>query len=236
MKTYYKNDLKEAYLILEGKEEEQGDYQSIMLKECEISRLLKVEIRYIDNQTQYQYDISGKIAFKTLYDKMNLNYEEMKRLVDNLLELICVLRKYMLDANCILLEPEYIFCDSQGYHFCYYPPCHGDARDMFHRLTEFFVKQVDYKDDEGVHFAYTLHKMTMEENYSIEEIMQTLVPQDNPEPEVATAPVMDYTEQMENLRLEENCVEERNDLWEPVRKLLERARRRRMGCEEQGCQ
>ena len=105
---------------------------------------------------------------------------------------------------------------------------------MFHRLTEFFVKQVDYKDEEGVNFAYTLHKMTMEENYSIEEIMQTLVPQENPEPEVTAAPVMDYTEQMGNLRLEESCVEEKNDLWEPVRKLLERARRRRMGYEEQG--
>ena len=233
MKTSYKNDLKEAYLILEGKEGDSEDYQNFMLTECHVIGLLFVDIRNIDNQTQYHYNISGKTAFKTLYEKMYLNYEEMKQLVESLLKLIRVLRKYMLDANCILLEPEYIFSDSQGYHFCYYPPCEEDARDMFHRLTEFFVKQVDYKDEEGVHFAYTLHKMTMEENYSIEEIMQTLVPQEDPEPEVAEAPVMDYTEQMENLRLKENCVEEKNDLWEPVRKLLERARQRRLGYKEQ---
>lgn len=233
MKTYYKHDLKQAYLILEGREGEPEDYQSFMLTECHIIGLLFVEIRNIDNQMQYHYNISGKTAFKTLYEKMYLNYEEMKRLVESLLKMIRVLRKYMLDSNCILLDPEYIFCDSQGYHFCYYPPCEEDARDMFHRLTEFFVKQVDYKDEEGVHFAYTLHKMTMEENYSIEEIMQALVPQENPESEEAAAPVMDYTEQMEHLQLEENCVEERNDLWEPVRKLLERAKRRRMGYEEQ---
>lgn len=234
MNTYYKNDLKKTYLILDGMEGEQEDYQTIMLRECEIQGLLRVEIRYIDNQTQYQYDISGKTAFKTLYEKMNLNYEEMKRLVENLLHTIQTIRKYMLDANCILLEPEYIFCDSKGFYFCYYPACRKDAKKMFHQLTEFFVRQVDYKDDEGVHFAYTLHKKTMEENYSIGEIMQALMPQENPEPqEEMEVEVMDYAEQMEKLRLEENCVEEKNDLWEPVRKLLERAKRRRMGYGEQ---
>ena len=134
MKTYYKNDLKKTYLILDGMEGEQEDYQTIMLRECEIQGLLRVEIRYIDNQTQYQYDISGKTAFKTLYEKMNLNYKEMKRLVENLLHTIQTIRKYMLDANCILLEPEYIFCDSKGFYFCYYPPCRKDAKKMFHQL------------------------------------------------------------------------------------------------------
>ena len=133
MKTYYKNDLKKTYLILDGMEGEQEDYQTIMLRECEIQGLLRVEIRYIDNQTQYQYDISGKTAFKTLYEKMNLHYEEMKRLVENLLHTIQTIRKYMLDANCILLEPEYIFCDSKGFYFCYYPACRKDAKKMFHQ-------------------------------------------------------------------------------------------------------
>ena len=43
-------------------------------------------------------------------------------------------------------------------------------------MTEFFVREVNYKDEDGVHFAYSMHKMTMEENYSIEEIMQKIVP------------------------------------------------------------
>lgn len=215
-------------------EGEQEDYQTVMLKENDIDGLLKVDVRYMDNQTHYHYDISGKTAFKTLYEKVNLSYEEMKRLVENLLQTIQLLRKYMLDANCILLEPEYIFCDSERFYFCYYPPCQADAKKMFHQLTEFFVKEVNYKDEEGVHFAYTIHKMTMEENYSIEEIMQTFVPQEKVESEEEIAiTVIDYAERMENMRLEESRIEEKNDLWEPVRKLLERAKRRRMGYEEQ---
>lgn len=234
MKTYYKNDLKKAYLILEGEGGEQEDYQTVMLKENDIDGILKLDVRYMDNQTHYHYDISGKTAFKTLYEKKNLSYEDMKQLVHNLLQAIRHLRKYMLDANRILLEPEYIFCDSKGFYFCYYPPSTQDAKQMFHQLTEFFVKEVNYKDEEGIHFAYTLHKMTMEENYSVEEIMQLLIPQehdDDQEPEAQTQ-VMDYTERMENLCLEDNQLQERNDLWEPVRKFLERAKRRRMGYEE----
>ena len=106
---------------------------------------------------------------------------------------------------------------------------------MFHQLTEFFVKEVDYKDEEGVHFAYTLHKMTMEENYSVEEIMQVLLPQESVSDRVAKeeTEVIDYTQRMEDIWMEDNQLQERNDLWEPVRRFLERAKKRRMGYEEQ---
>lgn len=232
MKTYYKNDLKKAFLILEGAEGEQEDYQAVMLKENDVEGLLRMDVRYMDNQSHYHYDISGKTSFKTLHEKVNLSYEEMKRLVGNLLQTIHNLRKYMLDANCILLEPEFIFGDTERYYFCYYPPCQVDAREAFHQLTEFFVREVNYKDEEGVHFAYTMHKMTMEENYSVEEIMQTLLPQEESTEELEVT-VLDYTERMEQSVLGEDRVEEKNDLWEPVRKLLEKAKRRRMGYEEQ---
>lgn len=232
MKTYYKNDLKKAYLILEGAEGEQEDYQIVMLQENDIDGILKTDVRYMDNQSHYQYDISGKTSFKTRHEKINLSCDVMKRLVGDLLQTIQILRKYMLDGNCILLEPEFIFCDQEKFYFCYYPPCKEDAKEAFHRLTEFFVREVNYKDEEGVHFAYTMHKMTMEENYSIEEIMQSFAPAQQEEEEKIEVPVLDYTERMENMALDDSRIEEKNDMWEPVRKLLERAKRRRMGYEE----
>lgn len=231
MKTYYKNDLKKTYLILDGEEGEQEDYQIVMLRENNIAGLLKTGVRYMDNQPHYHYDISGKTSFKTYFEKMKLNYEDMKCLVGDLLQTIQTVRKYMLDANCILLESEYIFYDQEKFYFCYYPNCRKDAKESFHQLTEFFVREVDYKDEEGIRFAYTMHKMTMEENYSIEEIMRTIVSQE-PEEKVEVATV-DYTERMEQVNIENDLIEEKNDLWEPVRRLLERAKRRRMGYEEQ---
>lgn len=224
MKTYYKNDLKQAYLILEGNKGEKDDYQVVMLRENEIPGILKTEVRYVDNQSHYYYDISGKTSFKTLYEKVQLSCDDMKRLVSDLLQAIRNLQKYMLDGNCILLEPEYIFCDRESFFFCYYPFSGQEAKEEFHKLTEFFVREVNYKDEEGVHFAYTLHKSTMEENYSIEQIMKRLEPKVEEDSQV-----MDYIERMENQVIEENLIEEKNNMWEPVRRLLERTKRRRWG-------
>ena len=223
MKTYYKNDLKRAYIILEGEGEYKEDYQVVMIKENEIPGILKMDVRYVDNQSQYYYDISGKTSFKTLHDKSKLSLDEMRRLVNDLLQVIHELQRYMLDGEHLLLEPEYIFCDDEKFFFCYYPSCKQDIREEYHRLTEFFVREVDYKDEEGVHFAYTLHKNTMEENYSIEEIMKKILPEKE-------EPVIDYTERMENPIIEDSLIEERDNMWEPVRRFLERSRRRKWGC------
>lgn len=231
MKTSYKKDLKQAYLILEGGEAEPEDYQTAMLRENDIPGILKLEVRYVDNESHYYYDITGKTSFRTFHEKVNLCCEDMKRLVAGILAAIRELSCYMLDGNCLLLEPEYIFCDKEGYYFCYYPAYVPDAKETFHRLTEFFVREVNYRDEEGVHFAYTLHKATMEENYSIEQIMKNLcLEQGEAEAEeVEEAPVIfDYTERMEEAPMVDNLIEERNDFWEPVRRLLEKTRKRNL--------
>lgn len=234
VKTYYKNDLKHAYLILEGEEEQKDDYQMLMLRENEIPGILKTEVRFVDGRNQYYYDISGKTSFKTVYDKVKLSYGDMKKLVSDLLAAIQNLQRYMLDGNCLLLEPEYIFREKGEYYFCYYFSENGNPQEAFHQLTEFFVREVDYKDEEGVHFAYTLHKATMEENYSIEQIMQELLPEQGEAcEEMAENPLPDYTRRMENPIIEDKLMEERNNIWQPMRKILGRAKRRQLGYEEE---
>lgn len=228
MKTYYKNDLKRAYMIIECEAEEMEDYQIIMLKENEIPGILKTDLRFVDNKSQYYYDISGKTSFKMLHEKINLTLEDMKGLVNELLQAINTLKKYMLDEKCILLEPEYIFCEGEKYYFCYYPSCEQNIGEEFHRLTEFFVREVNYRDEEGVHFAYTLHKATMEENYSIEEIMKRFVPEDAEE-EIFETPFVDYTERIENPAMAAGMIEEKVNMWEPVRRFLERSKQRKWG-------
>lgn len=234
METYYKNDLKRAYLILEGNEEEKEDYQAEMLRENEIPGILKTDVRYVDNQMKYYYDISGKTSFKMVHKKVNLSFQDMKRLVDDLLLTIQNLQKYMLDGNSLLLEPEFIFCDKENFYFCYYPFNKRDAREEFHKLTEFFVREVNYKDEEGVRFAYTLHKSTMEENYSIEEIMKQFAPKyEEISRDMMVVSVPDYRVQIEEADAEESRIEEKDDIWQPIRKFWNRAKQKYWGEDEE---
>ena len=106
MKTSYKKDLKQAYLIVEGDETSPEDYQVAMLRENDIPGILKLEVRSVDNQNRYYYDITGKTSLRTFHEKVNLTYEDMKRLVTDILAVTRELPFYMLDGNRLLLEPE----------------------------------------------------------------------------------------------------------------------------------
>lgn len=218
MKAYYKNNLKQAFLILEGEENLEEDFRIFMLQENEIPGLLKTNIKYIDDMSHYHYDISGKTSLQATHEKTKLKGEDIKRLVKAFMHTMKEIQKYMLDGKGILLEPEYIYCEGEDYFFCYYPPCQLELKETFHTLTEFFVREVDYKDKEGVRLAYTLHKASMEENYSIEKIMDEVL-DENPKT------VVRYDERMEE-RIEENIeIAEKKELWEPVRRLLERKKK-----------
>lgn len=228
MKACYKNDLKRAYLILEGVEKEAEDYQIHMLKENTIPGLLKTEIRYVDNVSQYYYDISGKVSLKAIHEKANLTYEEMKNLVYALLRTIKTIRKFMLEANCILLDPEYIYCEKEEFYFCYFPRGECELKEEFHRLTEYFVSEVDYKEKDGVHFAYSMHKASMEENYSIERIMNELteeiLEEKKNEKEILA---VNYGASIEKQTIP--VVQEKKDFWEPVKRLLEKKKKGKWG-------
>ena len=222
MKTYYKNNLKQAFLVIEGEEDMEGDFQNKMLEENEIPGVLSTSVKYIDNKSHYYYDISGKVSLQSIYEKEKMSKEQIKRLVDAVLQVMKETPKYMLDGRGILLEPEYIYSEKDQYYFCYYPQNKQVLAEEFHRLTEFFVREVDYKDKEGVHLAYTLHKETMEEHYSIEKIMENALEEEPIE-------IVSYEEKMEEQSSANIKIAEKREMWEPVKRLLEKTKRERWG-------
>ena len=142
----------------------------------------------------------------------------MKCLIHSLLQTLQEIEKYMLDAKGVLLSPEYIYCEGDKYFFCFYPPCSLELKEEFHKLTEFFVREVDYKDKEGIHLAYTLHKSSMDDNYSIEKIMEEVLNEE-------AIPQVPYEKRMEEQTEEAVTIEEKKELWEPVRRFLEKRKK-----------
>lgn len=221
MNTYYKNNLKQAFLILESEENSEEDFQSHMLQLNEIPGILSTSIKHIDNKIHYYYDISGKTSLQSIYEKEKLHKEQIKLLVEAILRTMREVQKYMLDGEKIMLDPEYIYFENDSYYFCYYPQCSQELTKAFHILTEFFVREVDYKDKEGVHLAYTLHKETMEENYSVEKIMEQIGGED--------VAIVNYEEKIEEQSMVNIAIAEKKELWEPVKKLLEKTKKEKWG-------
>ena len=81
------------------------------------------------------------------------------------IQVLYVVKNYLLNVNCLSLDPGHIYVSDEIYYFCYCPGLEGNILEKFHELTEYFVRETDYEQKEAVYLAYELHKASMEENY-----------------------------------------------------------------------
>ena len=150
------------------------------------------------------------------------------------------IEKYLLNIHCILLRPEYIFYEEEKFYFCYYPLKNTQLWEDIHELTEYFVKKADYKEKECVRLVFLLHKETMEENYSLDKIIEECFVEESEEKEEVHAEdeeergrAMSYDREEHDWIAEQEMgmriMEETENLWTPVKKFLYRHRKPRWG-------
>lgn len=219
----------------------QEDYQMRMLKANHLDRVLKVGGRGMNGNSYYDYDVSGKISMKAMFERCKINAKDIKTFLCDLKIVIREVEKYLLDVHCILLKPEYIFYEEERFYFCYYPLAQQDLWEEFHRLTEYFVKQADYQDQECVSMVFLLHKKTMEENYSLEKLTSECMQnreEDKKEGECESMienenNYIDYdTEEHDWITEQElgsSIMRETENLWTPVKRFLTRHKKPKWG-------
>ncbi len=170
-KIGYRRDLHTSYFIVETDRFYQPDYQMKMLACNEIPGILRVKGRGVNGKSRYEYEIQGKHSLEFMTQKNPVTYEMIMELIRYLMDTMEEMRDYLLNPNQLLLDPRSIFCENGRYFFCYYPPNEQGIAESFHELTEFFVRETDYRDRSGIYIAYALHKMTLTENYQIRQVI-----------------------------------------------------------------
>ena len=243
LKADYKRELNHTMLILEAPEAYQESYRMRMLKENHIQGLLPVRGRGMDHLGIYEYDISGKVSLKSKCERGNITGKEINEFVVQIFHIISRVKNYLLDADGLILDPEFIFIEEGNYYFCYYPHGRKDIWMAFHLLTEYFVQQVDYQDTAGIKLAFLLHKETMEENYSLKKIMDKIeqlekeqLPKDRVEhisarwQEEEDAPYEtaehDWITKQE---MGSKILKETDNLWTPVKRFLQKHKKPKWG-------
>lgn len=206
------------------------DYQMKMLYMNEIEGILPVKGRGLDENSFYDYNVSGKVSMKAMYERNKISGEDLKLFLRQFLAVIKEVEKYLLNIHCILLEPEYIFYEEKKFYFCYYPLGKRDIWEQFHKLSEYFVKKTDYKDKESVRITFVLHKETMEENYSLEKIIKECVKENE---NIEKKPESEYdTSQYEWIHSQNQgnlIMEETDNMWTPVKRFLNRHKKPKWG-------
>lgn len=148
------------------------DYQLPMLGQNQIKGILPVTGCEINGKSRYTYDVRGMASVYSIHENQAIQLDEIEGIVCALLESIEDLEKYMLNADCLILDPEYIFQKEEEWYFCYIPGWKGNLNRAFHQLTEYFVKTLNYEDTKGIFLAYELHKATLQEKYDLKQIIQ----------------------------------------------------------------
>lgn len=221
------------------------DYQMKMLKANSLEGLLKIGGRGMNGSSYYDYDVSGKLSLKAMYARAKLQAEDIRLLMTQLGNVIRETEKYLLDKNCILLEPEYIFFEEGQFYFCYYPPAKQDIWEAFHLLTEYLVKVADYQQQECVRLVFLLHKETMEENYSLEKLIEECQIEETQENEQPDTPEESHKEKKEEessyrydtkehdwiseQEMGSSIMRETDNLWTPVKRFLNKHKKAKWG-------
>lgn len=174
MKVTYERDLNRTWLVLEEEQVYQEDYQMKMLKANTLRYLLPVLWQGRDESSSFRYEITGKLSMRGYFERNKMTCQEIEAFVRQLAEAMNEARNFLLEPDRILISPDYVFWEKGQFWFCYYPLQTEPVWKEFHRLTEYFVREADYRDQEGVCLISELHRASMEENYSIWQTVENI--------------------------------------------------------------
>lgn len=151
------------------------DYQMQIVKSSHIEGLLHMRGQGVEGQARYDYEVSGKVSVKAMYERAQMRHEDLELFLTQLAAVIKETKRHLLNIDCILLEPEYVFYEAERFFFCYYPHTSTDIWSALRKLTDYFVKKTDYKDPVCVQMVFALHKGVSEENYSLQKVTEDCV-------------------------------------------------------------
>ncbi len=171
---YYK-DLNHNFLIINKKiSEKEQNYQYRMLSNNKFKHFLECKIRYVDEECSFYYEISSRQSLKSIFDKKEIEYEQLFHLLDHIKETLDELDHFLLDSRCLLLNPEYIYTEpeTKEYFFLYYP-CMDETEGQagLISLAEFLVNKVKHEQEEAVEIVYKMYEAVQDDKFMLPSIL-----------------------------------------------------------------
>ena len=136
-----------------------------------------VEKCYVDGSGQYWYNISGKQALDA-YCRVNpINQGFFENLMLRICNQLEMLEWNLMDANCLMVDPELIFVNHNGEEvsFVLYPYGNGNFWEELRQLMEYLLTKLNHGDREAVNQAYQIYDLTLNESYSIADLKRIIL-------------------------------------------------------------
>lgn len=172
---HYERTIGSSYMKVPALEEDNLDVR-IMLQRS-LKGLISVERCYINGQSQYWYDISGKQALESFVKINTLDYSLFEMLILRICEQLEILEWNLLNANGLVLDPEFIFLNHKGEEisFVFDPEANKNIVKELQRLLEYLLSKLDHTDRERVQGAYELYELSLSEGCQLKDLEQLIL-------------------------------------------------------------
>lgn len=176
MEVHYERQMRHNYLIIESENSESENYECRMLMANTIEGLLKFRFQKTENGLCYYYEITSKQPLNRILEGRAIRREEIAQLIMSIAAILDRVESYLLKENRILLDPEYIYIDPEGFRvfLCLVPDRDIDFSKTMEMLLQYLLKKVDHKEKDTVLLAYRLYQESQKEFYGIENLLKWL--------------------------------------------------------------
>lgn len=176
MQIRFAQEMNTKALIITEETVNNNGFREMMLKKNRISRLLNMQMRQRNLQTEYVYDVSLGQALSKLFERIKISGDEVIMIMRELANLVSELEEYLLDGEGILFNPEYIFLNGERnkVFFVYYPEWKQPFGEGITGLLQFLMDHIDYRDRSGVELIYLLYQTSIRDEVTVEEMMAAI--------------------------------------------------------------
>lgn len=166
------------YLIIRRNEDEKDRYAEKMLSENQIPGLLPFHMKQVDGQAWFCYDITSRQPLERLLEYRNMNGEEIRRMISDILYTVNQMEKFLLDESCLYLTPAFIYAEPDSFR-CFLCPIPGSRQDFcgdFRNLSRYMLDHVSHLDTQAVVLTFGIFRESSKDSFSLES-MERLIRQ-----------------------------------------------------------
>ena len=179
LKTEYKRDFKNNYMLISFEDEEEADiekYEFKMLENNYISGLMKFKLVKENEKTIFCYDITSKQSLSRILEYKPIGLEDIKKIVLEIIRAITNMERFLLGTYGLLLNTDYIYADPESLDLalCYLPCIKEEMQSKLSDLFAQILAKLDQNDHEGVVLAYSLYQESLKDNCVFNDLLSIM--------------------------------------------------------------
>ncbi|MCR4744093.1 MAG: FHA domain-containing protein [Lachnospiraceae bacterium] len=153
MEIEIRNENRRSTMIIRKENFERALLQEKMLLKNSIEGAARLQLSFLNGEAFYRIDLKNYKNLKELFKGRKMDFSEVDHLLRSLSGLIARLDNYLLKAEEILLDPEYIFYDDSAKEWIFICLPYNDDNSGAEKLAEFLVDTVDENDSDAIELS-----------------------------------------------------------------------------------